>query len=106
MKTLADIKRRAVKGARLLVVEQTRRPVLVGTVRTITDDDPVCSRHGTRPPEQRRCYDWTGDTPETEGGHCTNWPKASEVTFIDADTFEYPVKPGPGTIRLRFLAGD
>jgi hypothetical protein len=105
MKTLADIKRRAAVGTRLEVVAQTNRPVLVGTVRTIIES-PVCSKRSTRPAEQRRCYDWTGDNTETEGEHCTLWPKASATRIIDADTFEYdlprPAKSG-SVIRLRFL---
>jgi hypothetical protein len=107
MRTLADIKRRMTAGTRLEVVEQTKRPVLVGTIRTIADD-AVCSRHGARPAGdvQRRCYDWTGNTTETEGSHCTSWPKASQVRILDADTFEYdlPHSNKGHVIRLRFVA--
>ncbi len=93
MKTLADIKRRAVAGTRLEVIEQTKRPALIGTVRTITD---------SRTPSSS-LYEFTSDHNGNGETYIGTWPKASTVTFIDADTFEYPLKPGPGTIRLRFL---
>ena len=91
MKTLADIRRRAVEGARLEVVEQTRRPVLVGTVRTIVG---ACSA---------RCYDWTDSDGER---YCTRWPLARELRILDTDTFEYDLPhPSKGCIiRLRFVA--
>jgi hypothetical protein len=101
MKTLADIKRRATPGTRLEVVEQTKRPVLVGTVRTIIDSS-ACSRHGTRPAKQRRCYDFTSSNTGAEV-YCATWPTAARTRIIDADTFEYDLQPGPGSIRLRFL---
>ena len=97
MKTLADIKRRAKPGARLQVIEQTRRPVLAGTIRTIT------GAHSAR------CYDWTSDErtgPDDDGERCTPWPKASETRIIDPDTFEYDLRASGArghTIRLRFL---
>ena len=90
MKTLADIRRRAAEGARLEVIGQTRRPELVGTVRTIV--------HATTGPR----YTFTSDHADGELYHGT-WPKAAEARIIDADTFEYDIKPGPGVIRLRFL---
>ncbi len=90
MKTLADIRRRATEGTRLEVVGQTKRPELVGTVRTIA--------HATTGPR----YTFTSDHTDGETYHGT-WPKAGETRIIDADTFEYDIKPGPGVIRLRFL---
>lgn len=104
MRTLADIKRRAIAGTRLEVIEQTTRPALIGTIRTITDD-AVCSRHGKQPAGDvtRRCYDWVGDTAETEGRYCTRWPKASQTRIVDADTFEYDLPSKGRIIRLRFL---
>lgn len=94
MRTLADIKRRATEGTRLEVVEQTKRPVLVGTVRTMLGS---CSKSG-------RCYDFTSSNTGDEH-YCTVWPKASAVRVIDADTFEYDLPhPGKGhVIRLRFI---
>lgn len=99
MKTLADIKRRAVTGARLLLVAQTGRPELADTIRTIIQV-PICS---ARPPVQRPCYDWESDVPGDR--YCTRWPKAGAVRIIDADTFEYDLRhPSKGgVIRLRFL---
>jgi hypothetical protein len=92
MKTLADIRRRAAKGTRLEVVAQTRRPVLVGTVRTITNARSLSARS----------YEFTSSHAAGKT-YVGTWPKASEVRIIGADTFEYDLKPGPGTIRLRFL---
>ena len=91
MKTLADIKRRATVGARLEVIEQTKRPVLVGTVRTITK---VCSASN---------YDFTSSHTGDET-YNTTWPTARDVRIIDADTFEYdlPRLAKGHIIRLRF----
>jgi hypothetical protein len=93
VKTLADVRRRAVEGARLEVIEQTKRPVLIGTVRTIT--------HATSGPRYTFTSSNGPGTPEEE--YHGTWPKAVETRIIDDDTFEYDIKPGPGVIRLRFL---
>ena len=92
MQSLKEIQSRAVVGARLEVVAQTRRPELVGTVRTITRIGPdgtyaFVSSH-------------TGDEE-----HTNPWPNPFEVYFRGPDTFEY-VLPAPARyciIRLRFL---
>lgn len=92
MKTLADIKRRAVSGTRLEVTEQTKRPALIGTTRTITQTT------------DNRWYFITDAEGFNDGTELDQpWPKARDTRIIDADTFEYPLKPGPGRIRLRFL---
>lgn len=93
MKTLADIKRRAVPGTHLEVTEQTKRPALVGTTRTITRTTAT------------RWY-FTTDAEGFDGAELDQpWPKASETRIIDADTFEYDLRqPAKGhVIRLRFL---
>jgi hypothetical protein len=94
MRTLADIRRRAVAGTRLEVVAQTKRPVLAGTVRTITRST------GTR-------WYFTTDAEGFDDGTELDqpWPKASRTRIIDADTFEYDLPhPAAGhVIRLRFL---
>jgi hypothetical protein len=94
MRTLADIKRRATAGAQLEVVEQTKRPVLVGTKRTVTRSN------GTR------WYFTTDAEGYNDGTELDQpWPKASDARVIDADTFEYDLPhPAKGhVIRLRFL---
>jgi endonuclease YncB( thermonuclease family) len=74
------------------VVGQTKRPVLVGTVRTITNPRSLSARS----------YEFTSS--HTDGTtHVGTWPKAGETRIIDGDTFEYELRPGPGVIRLRFL---
>jgi hypothetical protein len=89
--TLAGIRRRATAGARLEVIAQTRRPELVGTIRTITDP---------RSPSSRGYVFSSSHAPAPYIG---TWPKASEIRVIDEDTFEYDIHPGPGVVRLRFL---
>jgi hypothetical protein len=89
MKTLADIKRRMTPGTQLEVVEQTKRPVLVGTVRAVVS-------------ASASNLTFTSDHTADEE-YIQAWPKARDVQIIDADTFEYELRPGPGTIRLRFL---
>lgn len=95
MKTFADIKRRATAGTRLEVLAQTKRPVLVGTIRTVTNPRSLSTRS----------YEFTSDHTGDET-YVGTWPKASEVRIIDADTFEYDLHPGPGVIRLRFLPAE
>jgi hypothetical protein len=95
MKTLADIKRRAATGTRLEVVGQTKRPVLVGTTRTITRTT------------DNRWYFTTDAEDFNDGTELDQpWPKAASTRIIDADTFEYDLRPGPGVIRLRFLPAE
>ena len=92
MKTLADIKRRVRPGTRLEVVEQTKRPVLVGTIRTVI-----------RASSSNLVF--TSDNTGGEEYHQV-WPKAAEVRVVDADTYEWDMR-GPGNqghhVRLRFL---
>jgi hypothetical protein len=103
MKTLADIKRRATAGTRLEVIGQTRRPDLVGTVRTIVEGSAHRSAPGS---VSRQCYDFTSSHTGEER-YCTPWPKAANVRILDADTFEYDLRhPARGnTVRLRFVPG-
>lgn len=94
MKTLADIKRRAVPGARLEVIAQTKRPVLVGTTRIVTKSTP------------NRWYFTTDAEGFNDGSELDQpWPKARDTRIIDGDAFEYDLRgPARGhTIRLRFL---
>ena len=98
MMTLAGIRRRATAGTRLEVVAQTKRPELVGTVRTITNPRSLSSRS----------YEFTSSHRPGEE-FIGSWPKASEIRIIDQDTFEYDIHPGPrgpGVVRLRFLSAE
>jgi hypothetical protein len=95
VQSLREVQRRAIVGARLEVVAQTRRPDLVGTVRTITRVGPD------------RSYGFVSSHTGDEE-HTGLWPSAFEVYFRDGDTFEY-VLPPPARyciIRLRFLPPD
>jgi len=87
-----------VPGARLEVAGQTKRPVLVGTVRAVTKTTPS------------RWYFTTDAEGYDDGSELSQpWPKARDVRIIDADTFEYDLPhPSRGhVIRLRFLpAGE
>lgn len=94
MKSLADVKRRVAAGARLEVVEQTKRPVLVGTTRTVTRSTSA------------RWYFTTDAEGFDDGTELDQpWPRARDTRIIDADTFEYDLPhPAKGhVIRLRFL---
>jgi hypothetical protein len=95
MRTLADIKRRATEGTRLEVVAQTKRPVLVGTVRTVTRSTPTY-------------WYFTTDAEGYDDGTELSqpWPKARNARIIDANSFEYDLPhPAKGcVIRLRFLS--
>jgi hypothetical protein len=92
VKTLADIKRRATAGTQLEVVRQTKRPVLIGTKRTITRST------GTR------WYFTTDAEGYNDGAELDQaWPKARDTRIIDADTFDYDLRNGH-VIRLRFLS--
>lgn len=95
MRTLADVKRRMAPGVQLEVLEQTRRPELIGTVRTIVSSSSsnlVFTSSNTGSDEYHQA-----------------WPKARDVRILDADTYEIDLR-GPGmtdvTIRLRFIAAD
>jgi hypothetical protein len=107
MTTLADIRRRAVPGARLLVAEQTSRPHLVGTIRIVVPvhADPGCCWHPAR-----GCWHWDTGWPDNpgyldDGIYCSPWPHPMAVHVIDPDTFEYVLDPHErgNIIRLRFL---
>ena len=91
MKTLADIKRRMVPGTRLEVTGQTKRPVLIGTVRT------VVAANGSS---------WTFTTDATgDDEHIQAWPKARSVRILDADAFEYDYMRDC-TVTLRFVTAS
>lgn len=92
MKTLADIKKRLTVGRQMLCVQNTYRPDLNGTTRTIT-------RVLTN---QIVWVNTTGDTRPS----WTRWPSAKNFTFHDADTFSFKLFPDRAdVVTLRFL-GD
>ena len=85
MKTLAAIKRRMLPGARLLCVENTYRPALNGSLRTVVRSGPGAWR-----------FRLDGDDKVSVGF----WPKASEVQIIDADTFSLGFEMGDKAQRV------
>lgn len=95
MKTLADIKRRAVPGARLETVENTYNPALAGTRRTIRikQTSAIASIIGEGDSQKRGDLFWT------------YWPKASQVEILDSDTFRLHLwgSQPDQYVTLRFL---
>lgn len=75
-KNLAALKRRLHPGTVLEVLDHTKRPELIGSRRTIT------ASRSTQ-------YEFT--TPVADGKHLSSWPKASQIEWIDTDTFAMPV---------------
>lgn len=73
---LASLKRRLAPGTVLEVTDHSKRPELIGSRRTIT------ASRATQ-------YEFT--TPIAEGKHLSSWPKASQIEWIDGDTFAMPV---------------
>ena len=91
MRTLADVKRRMTEGTQYEVIEQTKRPVLVGTVRTVV-------RTGASRVEFTSSH--TDDEVYNQA-----WPKARDIRIMDAHTYEVALR-GPGmdghVARFRF----
>lgn len=89
MKTLADFKRRVRVGCKLLCVENTYRPVLNGTVRTVTR----CQTVG---------FKWRNAGADKDSHSA--YPRATEFTVVDADTVRYKLWPNMEyTVCLRFI---
>ena len=89
MKNLADVKRRLLPGTVLLTVENTYRPELNGTRRTVTRT-------------QAAGFWWQLETGSAE--QRTRFPAARHVTIDDADTFTLSLTGQPGHhLRLRFV---
>lgn len=92
MKTLADIKRRIVVGTRLLTVENTSRnrdsgKSIDGSVREVV---------------RVLGNSFVSHVEGLEGDFWTHYPKASDVTIVDADTFRFALMEGH-YVELRFL---
>lgn len=91
MKTLADIKRRISVGVRLQCVENTYRPTLNGTCRTVVKIQTVS-------------FAWLQDGSEDKGRSWTEYPKSKDVTIIDADTFQFKLFDDKDHyVRMRFV---
>ena len=94
MKSVSDMKRRLAIGQRLLCVENTYRPELNGTIRTIIrvlGNQIVWTWNGGQRPGQ--CPNWT------------RWPHAKMFTFVDADTFSFALDE-KHTVTLRFIGSE
>jgi hypothetical protein len=90
MKSFADVKRRFAIGVRLECVENTYRPELDGSRRTINK-------------VQTNAIRWREDGSDQQ---CwTPYPAASGVKIVDGDTFDMPLRQGQHYVRLRFLKG-
>lgn len=91
--SMAAAKRRITVGTRLLCVEHTIRPELVGGTRLVLK-------------AQGNSFCWK----DADGGESTTgwtyWPKAARFAWVDADTFRIGVGPSEkekGTVTLRVL---
>lgn len=71
--TFAGWKRRIGIGTRLLCVEQTHQPKLVGETRTVNKVQTVGIR--------------------CDPNFWTHWPKAQHVTMVDENTAKWPLWP-------------
>lgn len=92
MKTFTDLKRRLVVGQRLLCVENTYRPELNGSIRTII-----------RVLATQIVWTWEGSKKPNEP-NWTRWPGAKQFTFIDADTFSFALETkNNDRVTLRFV---
>lgn len=92
MKTLADIKRRMRVGTRLLCIENTYRPKLNGSKRTVV-------RAGAT------VFYWDDDRGAQ--GSVMHYPTSRDVSILDADTFQLRLFPERDEyVRLRFLLED
>lgn len=88
MKTIKDAKTRLVVGARLLCVENTYRPKLNGTFRTVTKVGASV-------------WKWKGDDdPDPRESHSV-WPAG--IKIVDADTIRIPMGDDH-FVTLRFVA--
>lgn len=96
MKTAKDVKARMVPGARLLCVDNTIRPEVNGTVRTIVKMGATVYSYTLEGLGKDPVSVWHGD-----------WPPGVKV--VDADSFLMPIGPlarkgrPEGTLILRFL---
>ena len=90
MQTLADLRRRIAVGMRLLCIENTYRPELNGRVREIT---------------RARASLFYWKNPGDAQDSTTHLPKASELQWVDADTFRIDLfGDRTHSVTLRFVA--
>jgi hypothetical protein len=94
MASFAAAKRRIQPGTRLLCVENTYRPELDGTDRTVVK-------------VQTNGFYWTmaptTQVPNSDRRNWTRYPKAADVEIVDADTWRMRLARG-GHVELRFLS--
>jgi hypothetical protein len=87
--TLTEIKRRMLPGVRLLCVNNTYRPELNGTMRTVVQSGPSVWR-------------WRLDGDKQLAR--SEWGRASDSTIIDNDTFTLPLSRPGHFVTLRFVS--
>lgn len=94
MKTLAEIKRRAVVGSQLTLVSYKINDV----------EAPVCKVRGITRRVKTVQTNQIQFEPHTQGarGSWLDWPKASEVKILDANAFEINYKNDCVTLTYCF----
>lgn len=85
--TFTGWKRRIGVGTKLLCVEQTHQPKLIGQMRVVNKVGATYIR--------------------TDPNFWTHWPKAQHVTMLDDDTAKWPIWPDQPekVVALRIVEG-
>jgi hypothetical protein len=89
MKTLADLKRTIKVGTRLRCIENTLRPELNDTLRTVVK-------------VQGNAFVWHQDGQMDQRGSWTNFPKAGDCKF-DGNTFQLSLKSAGHYVKMEVI---
>lgn len=96
MKTLKDVKTRVRPGTRLLCVDHSRQPKLIGLTRTVSRVGVSYFVSRDALPGKEACDFWT------------HWGRSRDLEILDADTFRmglcFGTNPTPEVfVTLRFV---
>ncbi len=87
MKTLSDLKRTIQVGTRIRCIENTYRPELNGTMRTVVK-------------VQGNAFVWRQDDQTDTRGSWTYYPKASDAEFDGTNTFKLALKSDGHYVKM------